>query len=823
MNIHKWIGALLITLFLLPMAHAQQITQRPSSTTIAWEQELKKAYQEGELNLDQRIRFAFYAGFKPEKLPASWKLDRFKAQKNAMVNLHCLTETVRLFHQNRSVLPKSTQEEVSSFLSSDLPQSYTSDSGLFQLHYTNSGTDAVPQTDSDNSGVPDYIEHAADYADSTYAHQVGNIGFTDPLIQNQKYQLYFQNLGYYGYTTTNSNGSSTEIYIENDFSGFASNTDPDGDMLGALKVTIAHEFKHAIQYAANDWAGESDRWAEMDATLMEDVTFDNVNDYYNYNTSSYSIFSSPSTTLYPGSYYHATWALYYMETADIQFWVDVWDIIKQNNSDMIPAMTQVLAQSNRDFETTFTENHLWHYASGTDRSPADRGFEERDYYPSAQITEQRDKVPQTPFIEQTVNKLAAHYYDVTPDAGNSGPVYIWFTYDNPLQLGLLGYDQDATTNEQIIPPLQQGYSLLKLSDFDWSTLSRLGIVVANANYLNPNSADYVGFQLGVGDASTIEQFVIGDYDQSGDLTDSDINQLQYRLMESGLFSMAQHFYLDANGSGTITPYDIAQLWSYQLDNQQTVAMDQNGNGRAPDASRFTADGTDTFTYTAPSVSGEATISISKPQSDGMEIDLDVSNGTNQSARSLTFKVRFPSDSLSFQEMQPNAQSADQQKIVTKVTGDTLYVSLIASQAIPDGSLGTLLFSKDKPGDVELTFVDPIINEWDGHVQFSQTVLTDLSDPVAQKEVPQQTRLLANYPNPFNPTTVIPYELQQPASVRLEVYDSSGRLVQTLVNQNRQSAGRYEVAFRADQLSSGLYFYRLTAGSRTYIKKMLYLK
>jgi surface protein/predicted outer membrane repeat protein len=90
------------------------------------------------------------------------------------------------------------------------------------------------------------------------------------------------------------------------------------------------------------------------------------------------------------------------------------------------------------------------------------------------------------------------------------------------------------------------------------------------------------------------------------------------------------------------------------------------------------------------------------------------------------------------------------------------------------------------------------------------------------DLPKSFTLKQNYPNPFNPTTVISYELPQSADVRLEVYDIAGRQVATLVN-GQVAAGRHRVNFNASNLSSGVYLYRLEAGSQVMTKKLTILK
>ena len=93
-------------------------------------------------------------------------------------------------------------------------------------------------------------------------------------------------------------------------------------------------------------------------------------------------------------------------------------------------------------------------------------------------------------------------------------------------------------------------------------------------------------------------------------------------------------------------------------------------------------------------------------------------------------------------------------------------------------------------------------------------------------VPTAYSLEQNYPNPFNPSTVIRYAIPQDGLVTLKVYDITGREVTTLVNEQK-SAGTYEARFDAKEngksLASGVYFYRVQAGSFSEAKKMVLLK
>jgi hypothetical protein len=86
-------------------------------------------------------------------------------------------------------------------------------------------------------------------------------------------------------------------------------------------------------------------------------------------------------------------------------------------------------------------------------------------------------------------------------------------------------------------------------------------------------------------------------------------------------------------------------------------------------------------------------------------------------------------------------------------------------------------------------------------------------------------LSQNYPNPFNPSTEITYSLRRESNVSIRIYDASGREIQTLVNE-RKPSGTYKVTFDVSgrkHLSSGVYFYKLSADDFTDVKKMILVK
>jgi hypothetical protein len=88
--------------------------------------------------------------------------------------------------------------------------------------------------------------------------------------------------------------------------------------------------------------------------------------------------------------------------------------------------------------------------------------------------------------------------------------------------------------------------------------------------------------------------------------------------------------------------------------------------------------------------------------------------------------------------------------------------------------------------------------------------------------PSKYALYQNYPNPFNPKTIINYELPITNYVDLSVYNLLGQKVATLVSE-RQPAGYHEVEFNGQNLSSGVYLYKIEAGGCTDVKKMILLR
>lgn len=119
--------------------------------------------------------------------------------------------------------------------------------------------------------------------------------------------------------------------------------------------------------------------------------------------------------------------------------------------------------------------------------------------------------------------------------------------------------------------------------------------------------------------------------------------------------------------------------------------------------------------------------------------------------------------------------------------------------------------------------------WGGRIdmgcyEYGSEPWVDIDDPV-MPSIPAIT--LTNYPNPFNPTTIIKYSLDEPGAVSLEIYNIKGQLVKTLIQGNADKGTHSVVWDGIDHIgnpcSSGVYFYKLRTNSRTLVRKMLMLK
>jgi hypothetical protein len=180
----------------------------------------------------------------------------------------------------------------------------------------------------------------------------------------------------------------------------------------------------------------------------------------------------------------------------------------------------------------------------------------------------------------------------------------------------------------------------------------------------------------------------------------------------------------------------------------------------------------------------------------------VRNGSNQ------FKIAYGQDNANFQAAYYrtfSGSSWSQRFQINPSNADTTYAKPRAAYILGGGDDGAVIWSG--------------FNGFNGYFARQIMSTTGIQNT---NEIPSGFSLSQNYPNPFNPVTNIKFSIPQSSVVSLIIYDVAGKEVAKLIDQN-MNAGNYSYDFNASNLSSGVYFYRINAGSFTDVKKMILVK
>lgn len=394
-------------------------------------------------------------------------------------------------------------------------ESFDSPAGYFKIHFTRTGSHACYQANSTTGGIPNYIIGIARICDSVYTHIIGQLGYPAPPQDggypsgiDNRFDVYVTNLGgnFFGLTYPDSLSFSgptsldatSFIGIDNDYQeiGFGPYR---ANPLNAVRVTIAHEYFHAVQFGMDyteteiDTSGGFDRryWYEMSAVWMEEEIYDNINDYYttlpfffNRPRSSIQQFASP-VDFHP--YASCVFPIFLTEKYGTDIMRAVWIKCGQLGAgpDMLEAVDLVvdsITSGAENFRSTFAEFTLWNFFTGSraGSAPGGVGYQERAFYP---------EIPESSFtsINQYPSTQLANTNPKSPAVNsaayfklnNTRAIFYTDSADTQLRVSMaLG----AVVADSALP---QGWNIYRLGQLDSNPsiyVDTNGAYADNANY-----------------------------------------------------------------------------------------------------------------------------------------------------------------------------------------------------------------------------------------------------------------------------------------------------------------------------------------------------
>ena len=766
--------------------------------------------------------------------------------------------SIEEFHQKHN-----SPAEIANF------EDYLSESGRFLIRFKRSGTGAVSSADTNENGIPDYVDATASYADSSWNYLVGQLGFKDPIPDLEKpliVRIDKQQNGIYGMYRH----SERTLYIQNSYAGFPPNKDPDSQELGALKVTIAHEFKHAIQFITFAKSSDvSSGWKELDATMAEEVVYPTVKDYLNYIrlNSMPSIFLNPGLTFPYLGYEHVTVGLFYHEKFGDDFWVKVWErlgnVDAAGSADFVhKAISLELTSRGYSPDIELLNLYFWHYATGVTNSRVDFGFKDKLLYPNIRFSNtymNRFFPYKSPL--NILNWKGAYIYEFYPDSDLDLNENIMVgllrspkfqNFDGRVHVGLIAFFDNGTIKTETIN-ISQDTELLSFagssygfigSHVDWNLdeIDKIGVVVANTTPPRQNQAQSIlpRAQLVIGTSSNPSTSEFGkiipealEEAQAEAILDLLVGKSGAPSINNPIDFMAA----DVSGNQTLSAYDDSLIMQKNDTLITAYPVDPDNLSFVPLATWYT-------TNTPPSVASIwsvndcnkrncfSTTDIStSPEISIVSIFGDPEKPTNSVDDTLRVKISVNTTSSyhsGFVEMDFNSSLLNfvnydiigsTQHIIRSFHHDTLSngrlkLAFASSEVLFDSdSVLNLNFRpiKADSNDVTLTLTKLEMDE-----QFSVSPNISTSNKVKSNEgvsierpfeIPISTTLHPVYPNPFNPSTTIPFSISTRQNVTIQIFDLTGRLVSTLSN-GIYTPGNHSVRFNAVNLSSGIYIARM---------------
>lgn len=300
-------------------------------------------------------------------------------------------------------------------------------------------------------------------------------------------------------------------------------------------------------------------------------------------------------------------------------------------------------------------------------------------------------------------------------------------------------------------------------------------------------------------------------------------------------------YEDINEDGTIGLSDLSLFaWAYGNINEYDPMFDSNDDGVVglSDLSYFaglygTSVGKPSLNKKVyPRFSGK--INIDKKEINGKNFSIDINMVSPGKITGYQFIISYSPDDFELINSETGNVLKKRNKskpleIARSETGKMILACASAgtdnnTETGTEGTAASLEFRWISDNVSPIKLKEILVLDEKGSISSSENIL--LKEPV-KKPVPDRFTLHQNYPNPFNPETTIKYELPEKADVIIEIYNTIGQKIKTLINETKE-AGYYEIKWDARndkgiKVNSGIFIYRIKAGSYTDVRKMILLK
>lgn len=261
----------------------------------------------------------------------------------------------------------------------DLPLELISPGGRFKIHYTLDGEDSTSLS---------FVDSAAVILDAAWSFQIDSLGFAEPPSEEDGFiHLYFQDMNYaYGRTEPIASGANVPSFmvVENDFSEDVFATKG----LDALKVTLAHEFHHVVQFGYyRDFSQMA--FYEMCAVWMEEKSYDDVNDYINYLS---ALMDAPNVSIINRDYSHEYAAGVFIMLVDDEYGsdaiVDTWERLeaRRGHIDLFSELISQLEERGTEQTEIASKWMSWLLFTG-DRAVDGFGFPDAALFDTLQTVE----------------------------------------------------------------------------------------------------------------------------------------------------------------------------------------------------------------------------------------------------------------------------------------------------------------------------------------------------------------------------------------------------------------------------------------------------